>query len=118
MIFRFAVLALKRKKSPEQYYVFQNYQAKMISKELKKKGFEISDKNFLELGCGIGGYSEEFFKRVKNFTAADITTPDELLKRNKKIRFLKFDFNKKFPIKSKTYDIVFSASVIEHIKNR
>ena len=114
----FGILAWRRKKSGNDYIKFQKFQADEIIKELSCKGVNINCGKFLELGCGEGGYSKRFSKYIDDFSVADIRVPQKLLESNPNINFLSFDFEKDFPIKDKTFDMVFSASVIEHIKER
>ena len=48
---------------------------------------------------------------------ADINKPKLLLKKYPKLKFVRFDFTKKFPFKNNQFDFIFCLSTIEHIRN-
>ena len=115
--FKLIRLSRNRLKSQDSVIKFQNYQARLILKELNNKGIDIKDLKIIELGCGKGGYSLELYKKSKNLTIADIRKPDLFLKRYPKVKFTQFDFSKKFPLEDKQFDFIFCSNIIEHIKN-
>ncbi len=114
---RLLKLAFSRNDSKQAYFDFQAYQGELVLSELKGRGVDLKNKRILDLGCGIGGYSLQFYKEARELTAADIKKPEILLRRCPRIKFLKFDACKKFPIKSKKFDLVFCSSTIEHVGN-
>jgi len=67
------------------------------------------------LGSGRGGYSLIFKKYVKELIISDLKKP-ELLKLNNNLEFKKVDVTKKYPFKNNSFDLVFSCSLMEHIK--
>ena len=111
----FLRLIAGRQRDRETYMKFQRAQARLIVGELEAKGIDISQGRFLELGCGHGGFSSVFLAKAEDFSAADIMRPDELLKKHKGVKFIQFDFERRFPVKDGSFDIVFSSSVIEHL---
>jgi len=110
-------LSLLRGNSDQDYFDFQAYQGKLIVSELMARGVNLKNKEILDLGCGIGGYSSQFYKESRKLTAADINKPKILLKKCPNINFLKFDACKKFPLSSKKFDLVVCSSTIEHVCN-
>ncbi|MBW2984559.1 class I SAM-dependent methyltransferase [Candidatus Woesearchaeota archaeon] len=115
-LFKFLKLGMRRNNSKEDYFKSQNYQAKLIIPEIRKRGITLKNMKMLELGCGVGGYSPQFKKEVRELVVADMEEPDILLKKYP-IKFLKFDVCKKFPIRTKEFDFVFCSNVIEHVCN-
>src|SRR3989344_7842710 len=115
--FKLIRLAFNRLKSESNYFEFQKYQAKLILKELKEKSILINNLKTIELGCGKGGYSLEIYKKTKSLILADINKPKLLLKKHPNLKFLRFNFSKRFPLKNNQFDFIFCLSTIEHIKN-
>ncbi len=120
-LIKFLKLAKKRQvgyfqEDYKNYIKFQNFQAKEILRELKKRKVLLSGKNVLELAVGTGGYSPVFMKKSKSYIMNDISYP-AILKFNKNIPFKKFDATKKYPFKDNTFDFIFCCSLIEHVKN-
>lgn len=118
-LLRFIQLARKRnigldKKDYSNYFNFQEFQAKEILNELKKRKIDTSKMNILELGAGLGGYSSVFKKDSKDLTINDISDP-LILKIDPSLKFKKFDVTKKFPFKDNFFDFIFCCSLIEHI---
>lgn len=89
----------------------------IFEKLLSKK--EISDKKFLEIGCGLGYFSNKAFSMGAKVTGIDIGP--KLININKKLtpkgKFLVSSASK-LPFKDKVFDIVLSTEVIEHIDNQ
>ncbi|PIN98824.1 MAG: hypothetical protein COT90_02485 [Candidatus Diapherotrites archaeon CG10_big_fil_rev_8_21_14_0_10_31_34] len=78
----------------------------MINKEKRGK--------LLDLGCIKGEFSLELEKKGWNVFGADISSA--LIETKKKgIKSIKFDFEKPFPFKNNSFDVVFAGEIIEHI---
>lgn len=84
---------------------------------LSKK--ELKDKKFLEIGCGLGYFSNKAFKMGAKVTGVDIGP--NLVAINKKLtpkgNFLVASASK-LPFKDNSFDIVLSTEVIEHVDNQ
>lgn len=74
----------------------------------------------LDVGCGGGEFTTLYNKRIcsKNITGVDGVREKLELVKKKGIKKTKcFNFEKKWPLKSRAYDVVISNQVIEHINN-
>ena len=120
-LIQFIQLARKRniglnKKDYSNYINFQEFQAKEILKELKKRKINLSKMNVLELAAGFGGYSPTFKKNAKELIINDIDNPP-ILKICPSLKFKKFDVTQKYPFKDNSFDFIFCCSLIEHVAN-
>jgi ubiquinone/menaquinone biosynthesis C-methylase UbiE len=120
-LIKFIKLAKRRqigyfKGNPTNYIKFQNFQAKEILSELKKRNVNLHGKTVLELAVGTGGYSPVFKQGCKDYIMNDITRP-AILDIDNSIKFKKFDVTKKYPFEDNSFDFVFSCSLIEHVKD-
>lgn len=113
---RFLCLAARRKRSSFHYIQFQQYQARHIIKEIKKR-IPLAHATMLELGCGHGGYSAVLAQHTKKLVIADREKPSIDVRQYPNMRYLQFDASKRFPLKSHAFDVVFCSSVIEHVDN-
>lgn len=81
----------------------------------------IRGKRILEIGCGGGQCSIAFAKQGAKCTGLDLSKEqlkhaEELAKKEKvSVKFLKHDIQTLKGIKSKTYDIVFSAFALQYV---
>ena len=106
-------LAKGRGKSNSDYVKFENFQAHLVLRKLKSKGVTFYGKFVLDIGCGRGGYSLEFFKESADVTSLDITR--ENFQNIHGAKFVMADASK-LPFKSMSFDMVFCSSIIEHLK--
>lgn len=106
-------LAKGRGKSNSDYVKFENFQAHLVLRKLKSKGVTFYGKSVLDIGCGRGGYSLEFFKESADVTSLDITR--ENFQNIHGAKFVMADASK-LPFKSMSFDMVFCSSIIEHLK--
>jgi 2-polyprenyl-3-methyl-5-hydroxy-6-metoxy-1,4-benzoquinol methylase len=73
------------------------------------------DIKILDLGCGTGSFLKDIIALgYTNVYGADMAPEDFMLP---KVKFVKANFNEKFPFKDNEFDIVFSLEVIEHLEN-
>lgn len=81
----------------------------------------VREKRILEIGCGGGQCSIAFAKQGAKCTGLDLSKEqlkhaEELAKKNKvSVKFLKHDIQTLQGMKSKTYDIVFSAFALQYV---
>lgn len=107
---KFYFLARKRLNSNNEYIKFQKYQAGEVIKDIDKI-LKIPKKSFvIDWGCGNGGYTKVLAKKYKQVLGIDFFV------KPKKERNLKFEkHNLLNYISKKPADLIFCASVIEHV---
>jgi len=83
------------------------------------KPSELKNKKFLEVGCGLGYFSNRAYKLGAKVTGID--TGPNLIKINKKktpnAKFLVASASR-LPLKDNSFDIVLSTEVIEHVEDQ
>lgn len=86
-----------------------------IIKTFNNSKKNIKDFRIIDIGGNTGVISKILKDKGFDVTVADIS--EEALKtcQKKSLKTIKFDFNEKFPLKDKSYDIVIAGEVIEHI---
>lgn len=95
-----------------------NKRIKVIFSDLLSKR-ELKGKKFLEVGCGLGYFSNIAFKSGAMVTGIDIGP--NLVKINKKLTpkgTFKVASASNLPFKDNSFDIVLSTEVIEHVANQ
>lgn len=112
---RLLKLGLRRFRSPEDYRKMQSYIAEKSIGELKAKGLKFSLASVLELGAGRGGYSVVLNRESRCFLASDVKKDPWVEQLN--IPFTFVDVSKRFPFESKTFDVIYCSSLIEHVSN-
>jgi len=106
-------LAIKRNLSFQDYYAFQSYQAIRVVNFLMKSHLKISFKSALDFGCGYGAYSNGLSSYFKKVVAVDKVINKNAYTILENIEIFESDlFDFRYPHK---FDLVFCASVIEHI---
>ncbi len=108
-----AQLARRRLTSYSDYVAFQRQQAKMLVGYLEEQGVSLPQKRVLDLGSGLGGYTLEWHARDSDVFALDLITASPAV-RKAAIPFVRSDAQR-LPFVSETFDIVFCASLIEHV---
>lgn len=88
----------------------------VITSKLK----EVSQvRNILDLGCGYNGYFltniHTLFPHLQEAVGVDISVDQNL--RAPKIKLVTGNPNDKLPFTDKTFDVVFSTAVLEHLEN-
>lgn len=104
-------LTMRRKISDEDYFKFQEYQASHVVNEVIKQFNCNIDMTVIDYGCGKGGYTKILSSRFKKVIAIDYhVVPINWNSNN--IEFISSDL---LTYKGKPVDVIFCASVIEHI---
>jgi len=119
-IIKFIRLARKREvglaeKDYGNYLNFQEFQAKEILRELKKREIDLSKMRVLELAVSVAGYSLIFKKNSKELIINDVRDP-QILKLDPHLNFKKFDVTERYPFKDNSFDFIFCCSLIEHVE--
>lgn len=107
-------LTKNRLRSEDDYRNFQSHQAALIIKYLKEQGITLSSKMVLDLGSGLGGYAREMI----NLGAMVISL--DLIRCQKRFGELHLPLVADalyIPICDEGIDVVFCASLIEHISD-
>ncbi len=106
----FYSLVKKRLDSEKDYIKFQRFQAKNVIKDIRKK-VNLKGLSMLDIGCGRGGYTQEFQKAGARVVSLDIETPPY------KEIFSSFVYGDatNLPFANDSFDFVFSSSLIEHL---
>ena len=105
-------LAGARRRSEEDYRVFQAFQARLILRYLERQGVETSRGRVLDLGSGVGGYGSEFARGGADVVAVDLGDPGGPSPSG--VRPVQASALA-LPFGSETFDFVFCASLIEHV---
>jgi SAM-dependent methyltransferase len=102
----------QRLKSLQHYRTFQGLQARLLIDYLRKQGVRFEGRSLLDLGSGIGGYSLEFAREGAKVVSLDLLQhPALYLDSIPQLRASAAAI----PIGSGIFDIVFCASLIEHV---
>jgi SAM-dependent methyltransferase len=105
-------LGRHRIRSEEDYRTFQAFQATLLLKYLRGFGIEIEGKRVLDLGSGIGGYSEEMGRHGATVISLDlIKPPQERVPGCVPVVASALSI----PLCDERIDFVFCASLIEHV---
>ena len=109
---------------------YENYHEKLYTKKdyvrtlktdpqmkliFKKLAIQNND-NVLEIGCGVGDYTQEISKITKKTTATDLSI-EKAKNRLPKLKFLEHDANNNLPFTDNSFDVIISINLIEHLHN-
>jgi SAM-dependent methyltransferase len=108
-----AQLGRRRLASYADYVAFQRQQARMLSEYLERHGVSLRQRRVLDLGSGLGGYTLEWQAQGGRVVALDLAAASPLV-RQAGISFSRGDAQR-LPFISNTFDVVFCASLIEHV---
>lgn len=105
-------LARRRLKSEEDYRRFQAFQASLLIGYLQENGVRLEGRVCLDLGSGIGGYSQEFACLGAHVICIDLMQPHRLVVSS----IAQVIGNAMaIPLRDEVMDFVFCASLIEHV---
>ncbi len=108
-------LAKARLRSEEDYRRLQRFQASLLLEYIYSFGININGRLVLDLGSGLGGYSQEIARSgAAAVISLDLISPSHLL--GQRIYALVADALS-IPLRDETVDFVFCASLIEHVNN-
>lgn len=113
-LFTWVKLAHRRLRSEEDYRAFQAYQALLVIEYLKKWRVWREGQLVLDLGSGIGGYSQQMVEHGARVLSLDmvIAGPRFGTMHSPIVANALY-----IPIRDETVDLVFCASLIEHISD-
>ena len=94
---------------------YTSYPGKLCS-YLKKEYFKPGYKTLLDIGCGRGEHIKEFQKLGYKVKGVDKSEEARLLVKDVEIKIVDIE-NNPLPYPDKSFDVVFSKSVIEHLNN-
>jgi SAM-dependent methyltransferase len=112
-MFRLWRVARRRKDSESRYREFQSFQATLLIRYLEAHGIALEGRRLLDLGSGFGGYDREFAARGARVIALDL---DHSRDTAPGIRRLTADAMA-VPVRSASVDVVFCASLVEHVRD-
>ncbi len=104
-------LTRDRKKNTRSYIAFQEYQASEVVKDLNKYLKVKKDAFVIDWGCGKGGYSHILAKNYSKVVGIDFYVKPY---KNKNLEFESHNLLEY--ISKEKADLIFCASVIEHVK--
>lgn len=87
----------------------------MLRDYLRKRGVALEQRTVLDLASGLGGYAIEWQAQSGRVVALDLTVASPAV-RNAGIPFVRADACH-LPLLSDSFDVVFCASLIEHVSN-
>jgi len=105
------VLTIRRKNSDEDYFLFQKYQASIVVENIINTFKCNNSMTVMDYGCGQGGYSKVLTKYFNKVVAIDYHILP-VSHNDSNIEYVVADL---LNYKREPVDIVFCASVIEHI---
>lgn len=102
----------RRLNSEQDYREFQAFQANQLIKYLSRQGVSIRGRSLMDLGSGIAGYSRAFAQHGARVMSVDLVHPPN----HRTFEVLPIQASAlALPLPSATVDIVFCASLIEHV---
>lgn len=104
-------LSVRRTESEQSYREFQGFQARLLIRYMEDYGVRFAGSSLLDLGSGLGGYSRELASRGARVVAVDLTQPRV---RDAAIRHVRASGDA-VPVRDGAVDLVFCASLIEHV---
>jgi len=95
---------------------FQSYQAQWLIDYLGQHSVTLPGKHLLDLGSGVGGYSLSFLKAGARVTSVDLVQPTRPEALDLPLQQVRGDALR-IPLCSESVDLVFCASLIEHVRD-
>ncbi len=108
-------LARNRLRSEDDYRAMQTYIATRAVEEIECRGISLAERDVLELAAGHGGYSLVLCEKTRSFLANDIQESPFFEQHG--IPFRAFDVMQPFPLESRSFDLIYSSSLIEHVSD-
>jgi len=108
--FQLLQLSRRRKKSPEEYFHFQQFQAELLVDFFQQHHIPIRNRLLLDLGCGLGGYGDVMQKHGADVIALDLE--EKIFAGNIPLVHADACIT---PFHSNTFDMILCASLIEHV---
>jgi SAM-dependent methyltransferase len=108
-------LARRRFATSTDYKAFQRFQGEMLIDFFESKGVSLRGQMMLDVGCGSGGYSQLFFQAGAELVSLDLEVHPALAPQVR--RRLVLGDVQSLPLSSEQFDVVFCASLIEHVAN-
>ncbi len=105
-------LSRRRLQSEKDYRAFQAFQARQMTSYFVAQNVTIQNKQLLDLGSGIGGYSLEFAQVGAQVISVDLVQP--CLTRTGNLKQIQGSAIS-IPLRDESVDMVFCASLIEHV---
>lgn len=105
-------ISRKRIASEADYLEFQSFQARLVTNYLSDKSVFLEQKRVLDLGSGIGGYALEFREQGAKVVSADLIQPRRPSKAGLDPTI---SDALHLPFCDNCFDVVFCASLIEHV---
>ena len=96
----------------------QEHIASASVEELSHRGIDIAESSMLELAAGNGGYSVVFSELSQDFVAATDIQSWGFANDLAHIPFVVADAARPFPFPAGRFDLVYVASLVEHLPNR
>ena len=99
-----------KKIRPQTRYPFQLCEHLFLRFDMKKSN------KLLDVGCGRGDFSKGFKELGLLVSGLDVIKSQSEMLKDIEIKYANIE-NDKFPFNDETFDIIFSKSVIEHLRN-
>lgn len=113
-LLRLFSLALRRKRSKDDYFEFQQYQARHVVARAKEILNLCPDASVIDYGCGKAGYSFVLGTEFRRVLAVDYYV-DPVRERFEGMDTVRFEEGDLLTFRGEQMDFLFCASVIEHI---
>ncbi|MGD2166369.1 MAG: class I SAM-dependent methyltransferase [Anaerolineae bacterium] len=104
-------LARRRLRSEKDYRELQAFQAALLLAYVRGFGVELEKRRVLDLGSGIGGYSEELATHGSRVISLDLIRPRASMQGGKSVMGSALSI----PLRDRSVDFVLCASLIEHV---
>ena len=104
-------LARVRNRSEADYRAFQAFQASLILAYLRRHGCDVAGQCVVDLGSGVGGYSEEMARRGARVFSVDLMAHAVEVQGSTRVTA----GAQATPFRTASVDLVFCASLIEHV---